>query len=146
MPIKLSASMEYIPDKGMRRLAERVAIKYPELFEHIDLDRVLFYREVTGKASGAAGICRKISTPYRQILRDLGLDAEFIIEFYSASTEGKSKEWEAILMFHELQHIGEDGKLVEHDVEDFYSVLNNVGVDWTADRNLPDILKKKIEL
>lgn len=140
---KLSKSMVYMPDARMRKLAERVIKAYGDRLDHIDLDRVLFLREITGKESGAAGICRMVATPYRQILCGLGLDVEWIIEFYSAATDGKSREWEAILMYHELSHIGPDGKIVDHDIEDFTSILSTVGIEWVSNNNLPNIFTKK---
>lgn len=138
--------MEFEPDQSMRRLARRIIQAYPQLFGHIELKRVLFYHETTGADSAYAGVCRPILPPYKSILARKGIDADWIIEFYSYHTQGKSSQWTTILMFHELIHITPEGERpVRHDVEDFSLVLHMAGVDWArGDRELPDILSKRI--
>jgi predicted metallopeptidase len=138
--------MLFIPDPALRKLAGRVVKAYPEHFDHIDLDRVEFCMEVNGKPSGANAICQKISVLVGDVIASRSKPLDFIIAFFSEAVEGKSDEWLTILMFHELLHIDPTGALVEHDIEDFMSVLDMVGHHWQNDKNLPDIIRKKIRL
>jgi predicted metallopeptidase len=146
MAIKIKQKMQFERDQSMRKLAERVVNAYPELFDHIDLDCVEFLRETTAEPCNAAGMCQRIGKVTRDMLNCHGLEIEWIIVFFDCHAEGKSDEWLQILMFHELLHIGPRGGLVEHDIEDFKIVLGLAGVNWTDDRNLPDIIRKKIHL
>jgi predicted metallopeptidase len=139
-------TVEFIADPTMRPLAQRVIRAYPNLLGHIDIDRLLFYHEITGCASNAVAKCRRIVPPYRDILRAAGIDADWIIEFYSVHTDGKSTNYLQVLMLHELLHIGEDGKIVKHNIQDFRSVLKLAGIDWGYDQDVPDITRKKIRL
>jgi len=135
-------------DLDMRTMAERLISAYPQEFGHIEFDRVLFYQEITGEPDkgGSAARCRKIQPIFRQALADAGVEADWIIEFYSAATADKGERWLAILMFHELRHIGFDGKLVKHDLEDFIQVLQLAGILWytTEEKDLPDIITEKL--
>ena len=137
---------QFEPDESMRALAEKVAGAYRQYLPHIDTDRILFYRESLGCMSRADAKCRMITEPYKSILQSKGLDADWIIEFYSVHTAHKSENYLAVLMLHELMHIGGNGKLVDHDIQDFRDILRGVGAEWAADRDIPDILTDKIAL
>jgi predicted SprT family Zn-dependent metalloprotease len=44
-----------------------------------------------------------------------------------------SEEQMRILIFHELLHVGEDGKSVRpHDLEDFKVIINRFGTEWNV--------------
>jgi len=149
--LRILDSMEFEPEPEIRRLALRIIKAYPEALGHIEIDRVAFYLEITGTPARcgrrvAGGACFKVRPPFRETLALAGSKVEWIVAFFSAETEGKSDEWLAVLMLHELMHIGPDGKLVEHDIEDFSTVLHTAGIDWAEDRNVPDIIRKKIRL
>lgn len=150
--VQITDDMEFIPDKDMRRTAERVTRAYPDVFGHIELDRVAFMYELTGKPAKygrgrtAAGVCIKAKSVFRDLLFLHGAEYEWIIAFFSAECEGRSLEWRQLLMYHELKHIGYDGKLVEHEIEGFLDEFDLAGTRWGYDDNLPDIVRKKIRL
>lgn len=144
--ITMAFNKSYVIDNDIRDLAERVVKVYADCIGYIDTDRILFIRETLGGMSKAAAKCRLVQEPYASLLSELGHDVDWIIEFYSYHTEGKSPEWLAILMLHELMHIGADGKIVDHDIKDFRDILRGVGVDWSSYSNLPDIITDKIAL
>lgn len=143
---KITRLMHFESDRSLRKLAERVIRAYPEEFGHIELDRVEFLMETTGKPSGAAAVCHKVSILARSAMAIRGTGIDWVIAFFSCAAEGRSTQWMQLVMFHELLHIGTRGGLVEHDVEDFAQVLRMAGIDWTSDNNLPDIIRKKIRL
>ena len=55
--------------------------------------------------------------------------------------EGLDRKTKSILMWHELMHINvtfdKEGepvyKLRQHDVQDFYTIIQQAGIDWIAD-------------
>jgi len=109
---------------------------------HIQLDRVGFLYEYTCSKTGVAGVCRKVTQPYRQLLWEAEKPWDWIIEIYGYHAEDKTVEWLQILLYHELRHIGYDGKLVDHNIEDFRDILVDFGVCWDQDKDiLPDITK-----
>jgi predicted metallopeptidase len=146
MAVKITNAMLFLPDEKLRNLADRIIKAYPEHFDHIELERVYFCTEVNGKPSGACAVCHKVNKLTRDLLIHVGYEYDFLIAFFSEATDGKSEKWLQILMFHELLHIGPSGKLVDHDIEEFLEVIEMAGSRWQADKNLPDIVKKKIRL
>lgn len=105
-----------------------------------DLDRIGFVYEDTCEQNKDAARIRKLDPMWRDLLEELGdVEWDYLIEVYGYHAEGKSDNWMRILLYHELRHIGFDGDLVEHDVEDFYDILERFGVRWVNDQDLPDI-------
>lgn len=150
--IQIKDDHEFIPDAEMRKIAERVVRAYPEVFGHVNLARVAFMWETTGEEAKcgrdrvAAGGCFKVKSIFRDLLSQHGGRYDFIIAFFSSECEGKSLEWRQLLMYHELRHIDEDGKIYEHEIEDFVDVLEMGGIRWTDDQNVPDIIHRKIKI
>lgn len=75
------------------------------------------------------GDCRKVSDVYRAYT-----PYDFLITFYEPNIQGFTDEQREILMYHELLHVGIEpsGKLyvVPHDVEEFYPIISQWGMDW----------------
>lgn len=79
------------------------------------------------------GECEKIADKNKWALK-----ADFTITLYAPNIEGFSEKQIAILLFHELLHVGidyrEGGEEVysirSHDVEDFKVIIEKYGVDW----------------
>lgn len=150
--VQITDAMEFEVNREMRKIAERVTRAYPEVFGHIDISRVAFLYELTGKPATygrnrtAAGVCIKPKSVFRDLLLMHGAEYDYIVVFFSEACEGRSVEWLQLLMYHELRHIGEDGKLVEHEIEGFLDEFDLAGTRWGFDENLPDIVRKKIRL
>jgi hypothetical protein len=134
------------PSRDMRRLADQIIERFPELSiipEYgIGIGYVLSQErppEKAGKTKYAD--CRKVKLCYQA-----WLPYDFIITFYEANTELLSENQKKILMLHELKHvgIGEKGlKLEEHNIEDFKDILKRYGIDWNClDENVIDILSE----
>jgi len=128
-----------------RRLQEAPALKW-RLF-HINLDRVGFYYEETCEKSKCAAECLPVIEPWKSVLADCGIFLDWLIVVYGYHAEGKSREWLQIVLYHELRHIGIDGRRVEHSVEEFDDILQHCGLMWAAGREpLPDICRLKLEI
>ena len=73
--------------------------------------------------------CRKVSDLYQAFI-----PYDFLIVVYYPNAALLDEEQMQILMYHELLHIGIEasGKLyvVPHDIEDFYTVINQYGMGW----------------
>jgi hypothetical protein len=111
---------------------------------HFDVDRIGFYYEVTCEENPASADIRAVKEPWRSVLADRGTFWDYLVCVYGYHAEGKSENWLRILLYHELRHIGFDGKLVEHNIEDFADILRDFGINWGGDPEaLPDIKELK---
>lgn len=128
------ALWEEAPD--LRELALKVIAAREEV-SHVEIDQVLFLRELETKPPAVARCYRFINHP-------IGFFTEkpWGIVFYWMNCDYMSPTQLALLMFHELLHIPEKGdKLVQHNIQDFREVLG-VELDWTEPgREVPDILR-----
>lgn len=128
-----------------REIQQAPALKW-RLF-HIDLDRVGFYYEETCEQNEHIAECNRVNEPWRSVLADYGVFWDWLIVVYGYHAAGKSREWLKLVLYHELRHIGIDGKVVKHSVEDFADILEDFGIRWTGDcESLPDILKMELTL
>jgi hypothetical protein len=143
-------------DEGLREKAKQIIEENSELFNHINLDQVIFLRMLGGHKLKWLGKCYFIGAiPLTIIpkyvtmkLREFGLlnlanvsavdldifDIRFVIVINNdlVLMRGSAPEQleEATLM-HELLHIHPDGeKLVKHDLEDFVSLIDKFGTRW----------------
>lgn len=76
--------------------------------------------------------CKKVEDIYKPLC-----PYDFIITVYEPNCEELDDEQMKILMWHELKHVGVDEKdgelkyvVVPHDVEEFRSIIDAVGLDW----------------
>lgn len=119
------------PNKEMRKLADQIINKFPELQIIPEYDIKIGYVLSQEKPSGTKvkyADCEKVKVKHQA-----WLPYDFIITFYEPNTELLSENQKKILMLHELKHvgIGEKGlKLEEHDREDFADILKRYGIDW----------------
>lgn len=60
-----------------------------------------------------------------------GTGYDFIIETRKYYTEQMTREQLVLLIYHELRHIGEDGKLKHHNIEEWNEIVATVGNDWS---------------
>ena len=73
--------------------------------------------------------CHKVKPLYQAFI-----PYDFIIVFYEPNTMLMTEEQKAVLMYHELLHVGMDEngalKIQPHDIEDFRVILDTYGMDW----------------
>jgi hypothetical protein len=147
-------------DEGLRNTAAQLLARFPDELGHIVLDQVIFMRANGVKLSKTApnwyGKCWLIKIPLKIMPRFtllrlshaglidaeaaaevLGgvLDPAYIVAVNNEAIEeegGPIDKIEEVTLHHELLHISEDmDKLVQHDVKDFRSILQQYGLYWT---------------
>lgn len=64
-------------------------------------------------------------------------DYHFIVTVYEPNVIDLTDAQIQVLIYHELLHIDSEGKLRGHDVQDFYTILDRYGLDWSNDDSLP---------
>jgi hypothetical protein len=132
------------PNKDLRKLAEKIINKFPELSIIREYDIRIGYvlsQENPGGTKVKYADCRKLKWTYKAFL-----PFDFLITFYERNTELLNENQKKIVMLHELKHIGigEKGlRLEEHDKEDFTNILERYGIRWNSlDMEVPDILSE----
>jgi len=130
-------SSVFLEDDELREIARQVISVRPEV-AHVELDQVLFLRDVKGGPSGTMARCYSLSGHPVEYFTE----HRFCIVAYEKNTFYLSAPQLALLIFHELMHIPQRGdKLVDHGVKDFEKILGLGGVFWSAPgEDVPDIL------
>ena len=129
--------MEYEISRKYKAIAESVINAEPELrwIREIGV-QIGYLRSFKEKKSGGRlvfGECTKVSELYEPFC-----PYDFLIVIFEPNIAGFTKKQIQILLHHELLHVGMDEKngelryrIVPHDVEDFYSILDRYGTRWS---------------
>lgn len=108
--------------------------------EHIkDSDVTIIYlsseHEKKGSRKRILGECEKVPEKWKW-----AVPGDFTITVFEPNVERLSPEQLRILIFHELLHVGieKDGNeekyyIVPHDIEDFRTILERYGMEWSND-------------
>lgn len=126
-----SAVFEEIAQKLIDTAPELAYIKNSQV-------RIVYLVSNQAKKTGAKvvhGECEKIPAKYRW-----AIPADFSITLFAPNNEHMSAKQFEILLFHELLHIGiepaDDGgetySIVPHDLEDFKTIIDKYGTDWSV--------------
>lgn len=113
---------------------------YPANFEHINMSRVAFLKEIESKPK------KKLAdtTCLSPLVKALIPHYDYVITFYMNALTEMTEDQLDTLVFHELVHISEqEGKLVDHDVKDFSVVIVPFGHDWAINKDLVGPLSMK---
>lgn len=120
------------PSKEMEQLAEKVIAKIPDLHFisnlNIKIGYVTSYEKKRKSGQQIYGDCRKVNPVYSAFL-----PFDFIITFYEPNIGHLSPNQAALLMWHELKHVGIGQKgftIIPHDIEDFHSIIDTHGTRW----------------
>jgi len=139
----------YAPDVEL--ICRQLVSKY-EIFEHINVDRILMlYREGSAPTHDLyTTVARTYSIRYPYKMLNPDRRYLYIIVAYESTYYALGEKAQALILFHELKHIGEpfDGRrLYYHTVEDFRSMLESLGLAWveTPEEGLPDIVNDRME-
>ncbi|KLU66740.1 hypothetical protein DEAC_c14080 [Desulfosporosinus acididurans] len=135
--------IDYEVADDLKTMGEKVINAMPELSfikEYgVRIGYVRSYEAKRDKGRQVNANCRKVNGTYTAYL-----PFDFIVTFFEPNIYYMSDNQKKILMLHELRHIGigERGlRLENHDVEDFKSILDRFGIDWSGfDQEVPDIL------
>ena len=131
-----SVGKVYLQDDGkLRELAEMVMQKYSSKLKHVDLEDIVFVM-VEGDKGHFLAKAIKIPSIYRLFLR-----RNFIILFNVTMIDATAPGCQDKTMYHELKHINSDlDALIDHDTEDFSSILIDLGFDYkTNDKHIVDL-------
>ncbi len=116
---------KYFINEDYRPLANKLRSKYSEL-QHVPVKHILFLENREDKRKKGQHFVfaqvSKISGKIMDVLYQVtGHTYEYIIEIFKPNVEDMSREQIVLLLYHEMRHIGVDGKLVEHEINDWVS-------------------------
>lgn len=129
--------MDYEISKKYKAIAESVIDAEPELRwireAGVQIGYLRSFKEKKSSGRPTLGECTKVNELYEPFC-----PYDFLITIYEPNTAGLTKQQLRILMFHELLHVGMEEKngelkykIIPHDVEDFYSILDRYGTRWS---------------
>lgn len=137
-------------NEAYRPIAVSLCKKFPEL-KHVPTGSILFLdlteaKGVTNNKIINAQIS-KMPEKWHEIIYQLtGRRFQYYMEFFQRNIGHMSKEQIILLIYHELRHVGMDGSLVHHDIEEWANMYHRLGVDWSATkRKLPDLLDTEVD-
>lgn len=128
-------------------IAARLVEKFEEL-AHIDASGILFL-ENTHWAQPKGGVKKwtwiaRIKKANEHLQNTWGYDYIMEIKMHFASDMDIEKI--VALIYHELRHIGEEGELLHHDVEDWNNLVATLGVNWPSTHaEIIDLLGEEFE-
>ena len=141
---------KFVINEAYRPIAKALCKKFPEL-KHIPVDSIIFIDQTETRAKKAGNIINaqigKIQDKWHEVIYQLtGRRFLYFVEFFKLNMGHMSKEQIILLVYHELRHIGPDGDLQSHDIEDWANMYHKLGVDWSATkRKLPDLLSADVD-
>ncbi|HBC95040.1 MAG TPA: hypothetical protein DCZ10_19640 [Pelotomaculum sp.] len=133
-----------------RPLAEKLVQKFPDKLDFALTNNILFIedRESKAKSQGATVCARtgKIPGLWGEVIQQMtGKAFTHFIMFFRKNIDQMSKEQFTALMYHELRHIGPDGSLRKHHIEDWVEMVDKLGPNWAGTKaTIADILDDKI--
>ena len=135
----------YTEFKEIRKIALKIKKKYKDLLSEELLVKRIYFMKVEGWHGRALATCMKVMEPYHTIIdRKYDFIIQYAINKIDEVTEkmGKKQRWNYIkvITLHEMMHIGDEGKIRRHDIEDFRILLKKFGIEWVSGKDLPDIL------
>lgn len=147
----MSTQIDYEVDDNIKMLCEKIMRVKQDLhwiMEYQLLDKIGYVRAYVDKRSTGSTVfadCRIVPGPYRAFI-----PYEILITVYHPTASMLNDNQFKLLLYHELKHInyGNNGVVLrKHDVQDFYIILNQYGIDWASFGNekVPDILEEKGE-
>ncbi len=114
-------------------IAHRLVEKFEEL-KHVEPSQILFLENTSwtpGKrSSNKRETIAKISILNAQMQAALGY--KYMIEIKGYYVEHLSKEQIVAVIYHELRHIGPEGDLLQHEIEDWDNMVATLGKDWMS--------------
>ncbi len=141
---------KYFINEAYRSIAADLIDKYPEL-SHIAPNSILFVddRESKKKNKGQTIFAQISAIPEKWsdiVYQASGHPFEYLLEVYRENTAMMSREQIIALIYHELRHIGQDGKIKNHDIEDWTNMVEKLGVDWNVTQgSIPNLLDEEVD-
>ena len=124
---------KFLINESYRPIAQALVKKYEEL-KHIAVDSILFVEDTESvkKAKGQIIFAQIGTIPEKWsdiVYQTSGQPFEYLLEIFKINTAMMSREQIVALVYHELRHIGTDGSIKGHDIEDWTNMVEKLGVD-----------------
>lgn len=137
-------SDRYQANEGYRSIARALVERFASL-RHIALGTVLFVDDLEGRP-GSNGRLRTVKVQKLSPLLSWLTGWEFVVTVFKQHTADFSRQQLIAMLYHALRHIGPDGKLTGHDIEEWADLYAALGADWaTTQRSIPDLLGSDID-
>jgi hypothetical protein len=143
-------SGKYAINEAYRPIAEGLVKKYPEL-RHIAPAAIIFIDNTEGSGKSRdkykSAQTGKLPEKWSDVIHQLtGRRFDYYIEFFKRNIEQMSREQIVALVYHELRHIGPDGEIIHHDIEDWANMHYKLGANWASTRaTIPDLLADGVD-
>lgn len=141
---------KYLISEKYRPIAKALINKYPEL-SHIAVESILFVEDTESvkKNKGQIVFAQISMIPDKWsdvVYQTTGQHFDYMMEIYKFNIMQMAREQIIALIYHELRHIGKDGKLIDHEVNDWINMIEKLGANWnTTKGSIPDLLDGEID-
>ena len=141
---------KFLINESYRPIAQTLVKKYEEL-KHIAVDSILFVEDTESvkKAKGQIIFAQISTIPEKWsdiVYQTSGQPFDYLLEIFKINTAMMSREQIVALIYHELRHIGTDGSIKGHDIEDWTNMVEKLGLDWANTKgSIPDLLAEGID-
>ena len=134
---------DFIIDDEVKTIGLELVEKFPDQLGYIEVDKLLFVREISKSNKKAVGSCKAVKPPYN--LLDPNIVYIVVVNF-KANCDTLLPPQRSLLVLHQLLHIDPefDGKLLSHDASDWAFIIDNFGTDYLQNNELPNILESEI--
>lgn len=137
-------------NESYRPIAAALIKKYPEL-KHIAVESILFVEDTESlKKNKGQIVFAQIGTipeKWGDIVYQIsGQPFDYLLEIFKINTAMMSREQIIALVYHELRHIGIDGSIKGHDIEDWTNMVEKLGLDWANTKgSIPNLLSDGVD-
>lgn len=141
---------KFLINNSYRPIAEALVAKYKEL-KHIHVDSILFIENTEDrKKKNNKTVYAQVSLMQEKwndiIYQTTGIHFDFMMEIYKVNISAMSRAQIIALIYHELRHIGPGGEILSHDIEEWITMVEKLGLDWgTTKASIPNILEEGID-
>lgn len=141
---------KFLINESYRLIAAALIKKYPEL-KHIAVNSILFVEDTESvkKSKGKTVFAQISQIPEKWsdiVYQAHGKPFDYLMEIYKINLYQMSQEQVIALIYHELRHIGTDGKIIDHDINDWTNMVEKLGADWNVTKgSIPNLLEDGID-
>lgn len=147
---------KYKINENYRPIAEALHAKYEELM-YVSVKNILFIENTEDKRKKNNSIVyaqiSKMPGKWEDIIYQITKKHfEYMLEIFKENTASMSRPQIIALIYHELKHIqlvksdqGPKIDIVNHDVEDWFNMVEKLGVNWAITKgHIPNLLDKDV--
>lgn len=141
---------KYKINESYRSIAAALIEKYPEL-NHIAVESILFVEDTeSAKKNKGQTVFAQIGTIPEKwsdiVYQTSGQPFDYLLEIFKINMAMMSREQIIALVYHELRHIGKDGKIIDHEISDWTNMVEKLGLDWANTKgSIPNLLSDGVD-